>query len=412
MVDAAKPITPAEAAANAAAANAAAAGAAATSPRQVTPGTDNVNNVVPPPTPGVVDPMNAGKPQPDSNRPTNSNYQVSSAAGAAGQAVSPGLAATADVVAANPPNAGQASPGNERRADRKAGAGINGTTSGQVPPTNDAPDAASAASPNGVDGSYAIASITRLFPGWKEGEGILLVLDAAAKMRAVEQASGEMQITAGNATRDKASADSAAAAAAAQQAAKDSGDSFWGDFATVLGAVGALLACLPPIGTVIGVIMLVIAIIVLANTVSELITGHSILGNTVKLFGGNANTADEIDRYVTVAAQIVVGVVAVAEGNPQTLQSGLAKAGAIVSAAGTAGATAAKYHAASQSAESKRDGARASESRATVAQVDEYVAQIIKMLRRSMDAGDKIIGDTVATFRQAGHATSSVKYVA
>ena len=46
------------------------------------------------------------------------------------------------------------------------------------------------------------------------------------------------------------------------------------------------------------------------------------------------------------------------------------------------------------------------------AQVDEYVQQVIQMLRRSMDAGDKIMIDTVATFRQAGHATSSVKYVA
>ena len=126
----------------------------------------------------------------------------------------------------------------------------------------------------------------------------------------------------------------------------------------MLGAVGAVLACLPPIGTVIGAVMLVIAIIILANTVSEAVTGHSILGNTVKLFGGNANTADEIDRYVTVAAQIVVGVVAVAQGNPQTLQSGLAKAGAIVSAAGTAGATADHYVAASHGAEAQRDRAK------------------------------------------------------
>jgi hypothetical protein len=357
-------------------------------------------------TPGAADPIGTTAASP----PAVGNQKPMSDAGVVRQAS--GASATVDGSTANQVIPDTAKGG--RQITHNAGAGVNGATSGQVPPSDGIagmPSTANAAGAGDAVGvAAALASIAKFMPGFS-GDGILLVLQAANKMRDIQHQSGKERITADWSARRKANADRAAASKAALDEAKESGGSFWGTLGEVLGAVGAVIVFIYPVGTVLGAICLIISICLLANEVSIKLTGHSLLGNTARIFRFNPDTFDEIDKYISTALQVAVAIMGIVRGDPKSIQW-LAKLAAIVSATGTAVSTADKYVAAGHAAEARKARAEASESAATVAQLDENVAQIIKMLKRIMDAGNQVLFEAVELLQARSKVMSQVKFVA
>src|SRR5262249_6976355 len=153
------------------------------------------------------------------------------------------------------------------QTDRKAGAGLNGATSGQLPPAGNAAGATSSASPNDVGTSFALGSIAAFMPGGKYSDPAIVCTLALQATNNVADQNCLQQVESLNREREQAAdSEQAQAKQAIDELAKSHDNDGWGTFFKDLPlAVGAVLA-VSGVGTVAGGIIIGL---VIANDLSE-----------------------------------------------------------------------------------------------------------------------------------------------
>jgi hypothetical protein len=329
--------------------------------------------------------------------PTSFAKTTASETRTADSPVAPGVAPLMDAITPQPLVVVDRVRTGSGETDRKAGAGVYGPTSGQVPPAGTIAATSSTASPDGVGSSFALTSIAGFMPGGKFSDPEVvcaMALDATGKVQSQGLLS---QIDDLNRERAQAADGQQAEAKKALDELAQSHDDGWGKFFKDLVLVVGIALAASGYGSAAGVAVLAA---VEANEQMEERTGHGIGGTVAKKLGGEkyADTADMAVTAALLIASVVVG------GGGST--SALRKAELAVQAGGKVGVAVTDRQTAGHKAAAEEASAGAKVAEAQVHNVDERFNQVLEHLKKNMAAQQQMIADAQETSRDRSRITA------
>jgi hypothetical protein len=316
---------------------------------------------------------------------------------AAGNAVSSGVAAPIGSVDARSPN--DASRANASQTERKAGAGVNGATSGQTPPVTGAGDRPGA-DPSGIDSSIILGRVALFMPGGKYSDPEIvcaLAMDGTNKVQNQDALAKVDQLN--NQRRAAADVQQAKAQQSVDELAKSRDDglgSFLKDLAMVVGGVLVVTGA----GAVAGGILIGL---VLANELATSETGHGIGGLGARAVGLGDGLSNAIDLYET--ATLAALTFAVSGGTDVGAAETL---GNVVQGAAQGGAVVTDRQAAGHKAAAAEASADAHLAEAHVKGIDDQFAKVVAHLKKLSAAQTQMNDAAQETARARGRITRHV----
>ena len=298
------------------------------------------------------------------------------------------------------------------------GAGVNGATNGATPPPGGA----------AADIGTAYASLINVFapPGAANVDISVLVAAAMSKILASVGEAANRKTEAYNAERQEVySKKLQEIKAAIDELSKVKDTSIWdkiecackivaGALLIVLGIVAEVI---PGLGQVGGTLTIVVGAMLLAEGVeqaTEMATGHSLLGNTVRILGCSEDTANDCDwlnEKALLVAEVAVAIYTL--GGSSALTSGariVTLVAALVEATGKVVVAVINKQNDDHREQANRHKASEAELQSVTDQIAAYYEQAIENLMQSSKARGDTLQTTFTTLQAKGNGATHVRF--